>query len=574
MVGIRMNSTTAVGRRSATQTALVALLIAVVCLGAGEADQPRTWKSAQGTYSVEATLVNRAGESVTLRRADGKEIIVKIGQLSAEDQRVIRQAFPDAGGDTAEEGETQKRKITTAAGIEEEIKAMRSAKEIVLIYQFHLAGSDLPPVEKQKAEQRFKHWKELAEKEFVRVGDEWMSGEDAQKIRDQAREKIALGYEQLRLGNGPRAETLLKEASKLDPDNINADFLMGLVYSVVVDDDAKAIRHFKICLDREPSNVGVLNNLAICCYHEKDYNAAAENWIKAANISPDTPALAQNIGSFITIASNDRRVRVAKKRMDSLSEAYERLITKHNQAPPGNIGFAYLPPAGFQSDKEKRQGGKDGQQIVLGGGTGFVVATGYVATNHHVVEDASKLMIVDPNDKAKRYSCELVAADEKLDVAVLKCPELKAKPLPLCTKLPGRGADIAVIGFPLSFAYGDGVKLTRGAIVSLPEEANENLVMYDAITNPGNSGGPLVDFGGRVVGVVRAVTTIGQGGSYGMAIPMELAYPYIKQHVPELPPPVTNDIESALPLTGVDANCTPSTVQILSMGTLGENVGG
>ncbi len=565
-----MTSTTAVGRKPAYRTALVALMIAAVCLGAGEADKQRTWKSAQGTYSVDATLAGRDGDSVTLRRPDGKELTVKISQLSAEDQKIIREAFPDEVGANGE----VKKKITTAAGIEEEIKAMRSAKEIVLIYQFHLAANDLPPAEMKKAEERFKHWKDLAEKDFVRLGGQWMPGEEAQKIRDQANEKIALGYEQLRLGNGPRAETLLKEASKLDPDNINADFLMGLVYSVVVDDDAKAIRHFKICLEREPSNVGVLNNLAICSYYDKDYNAAAENWIKAANISPDTPTLAQNIGSFITIASNDRRVKVAKKRMDSLSEAYERLITKHNQAPPSHIGFAYLPPAGFQSDKEKREGGKDGQQIVLGGGTGFVVAPGYVATNHHVVDGSSKLMIVDPGDNAKRYNCELVAADEKLDVAVLKCPDLKAKPLPLCTTLPGRGSDIAVIGFPLSNYYGDGVKLTRGAIVSLPQEANDNLVLYDAITNPGNSGGPLVDFEGRVVGVVRMVTTAGLGGNYGMAIPMEYAYPYIKQHVPDLPAPVTVGVKNPLQLTEVDTKCTPSTVQILSMGILGENMTG
>src|SRR5690606_26684707 len=118
-----MTSTTAGGRKPAYRTALVALMIAAVCLGAGEADKQRTWKSAQGTYSIDATLVGRDGDTVTLRRADGKELPVKISQLSAEDQKIIREAFPDPAG---AEGEAKK-KITTAAGIEEEIKAMRSA---------------------------------------------------------------------------------------------------------------------------------------------------------------------------------------------------------------------------------------------------------------------------------------------------------------------------------------------------------------------------------------------------------------------------------------------------------------
>ena len=90
-----------------------------------------------------------------------------------------------------------------------------------------------------------------------------------------------------------------------------------------------------------------------------------------------------------------------------------------------------------------------------------------------------------------------------------------------------------VLGYPLGPSFGTTLKSTRGAMVAMPDPALDNMFLYDAITNPGNSGGPLCDKSGRVAGVVRAVTG-SVGGTYGAGIPIADAMPFIRQHVPDL----------------------------------------
>jgi Tfp pilus assembly protein PilF len=103
----------------------------------------------------------------------------------------------------------------------------------------------------------------------------------------------------LRLANGDLARKALEEASKLDPDSIQADFLMGVVYSAIANNDKKAQLHFEKCLKREPGNVSVLNNLAITLVFQKKYGQAVQYWKTAATNSPKFKGLSQNIGSLI-----------------------------------------------------------------------------------------------------------------------------------------------------------------------------------------------------------------------------------------------------------------------------------
>jgi len=97
----------------------------------------------------------------------------------------------------------------------------------------------------------------------VRLGKQWMAKSEADKIHKQAEAKIEHAVELLRLRNEPLAQQSLEEASKLDPDSIQADFLMGVVYGAISKNDKKAQAHFEKCLKREPGNVSVLNNLAV-----------------------------------------------------------------------------------------------------------------------------------------------------------------------------------------------------------------------------------------------------------------------------------------------------------------------
>jgi len=80
---------------------------------------------------------------------------------------------------------------------------------------------------------------------------------------------------------------------------------------------------------------------------------------------------------------------------------------------------------------------------------------------------------------------------------------------------------------------GSGLKLTTGIISATPEAGNENKLVLDAKVNPGNSGGPLLDSHGAVIGIVSAKSFGGFGTieSYGLAIPAPEVEAFLKKHL-------------------------------------------
>jgi S1-C subfamily serine protease len=135
-------------------------------------------------------------------------------------------------------------------------------------------------------------------------------------------------------------------------------------------------------------------------------------------------------------------------------------------------------------------------------GTGFfITAEGHVCTSYHVVKNASRLAIQTSNEV---LPAQLVRADPANDLAVLKV-EGKFNAVPLgSSPVPRLGQSVLTIGFPNMSVQGTAPKLTRGEINSLTglRDDPRNFQISVAI-QPGNSGGPLLDFGGNVVGVVR-----------------------------------------------------------------------
>jgi len=177
---------------------------------------------------------------------------------------------------------------------------------------------------------------------------------------------------------------------------------------------------------------------------------------------------------------------------------------------------------------------------VIGSGTGYCVAVGgYLMTNHHVVEHGTPYIRIPGQTEPVRAT--VLATEKKIDMALLRVDGITAaslKPLPVVADPVKLGMPIAALGFPLGSKIGTGVKFTRGVISAAPEEANKGLILIDAIVNPGNSGGPMCDGRGAVIGMITAKTrTSGDvDTSYGMAIPGDTVLKFIKQHVTDFTP--------------------------------------
>lgn len=136
-------------------------------------------------------------------------------------------------------------------------------------------------------------------------------------------------------------------------------------------------------------------------------------------------------------------------------------------------------------------------------GTGFFVSSnGVLVTNFHVVEDSTLITVVVDG---KSYQAALIASDPVNDVAVLKV-EVATTPLPLASSFTSRkGDEVLTLGYPRIDVQGQEQKATFGRVNSLTGLANDiRLAQIDVPIQPGNSGGPLLNSQGQVVGVVTS----------------------------------------------------------------------
>src|SRR5215213_1197451 len=172
-----------------------------------------------------------------------------------------------------------------------------------------------------------------------------------------------------------------------------------------------------------------------------------------------------------------------------------------------------------------------------GAGSGSVLdKAGHILTNYHVVEDAKTVFVTLPGGKDP-YEGELVGKDPVNDIAVLKinAPPEELFPVPIGTSENLRvGQRVYTLGNP----FGLEGTLTTGIISNLnrtlPSRTGhdmKSIIQTDAAMNPGNSGGPLLDTGGRMIGMNVAIATkTGQNAGLGFAIPVNR----IRQIVPQL----------------------------------------
>ena len=168
-----------------------------------------------------------------------------------------------------------------------------------------------------------------------------------------------------------------------------------------------------------------------------------------------------------------------------------------------------------------------------GAGTGFVLSTdGYVVTNSHVVDGATRIEVAFTNGDLE--AADIVGQDPSTDLAVLKVDRTDLAAIELGDSEAAQvGDEVVAIGNAL--ALEGGLSVTRGIISGTNRTVETNLggsllgmVQTDAAINPGNSGGPLLDASGRVIGINTAIANPASAQNVGFAIPISKAEPIIE----------------------------------------------
>lgn len=240
----------------------------------------------------------------------------------------------------------------------------------------------------------------------------------------------------------------------------------------------------------------------------------------------------------LTHAQTSVRVSLATQRLAEDSNILQQL----NQAYRDIATTMEPSVVHISAQRRVAEPGMSGASAMSAGSGWIYDDQGHIVTNHHVVEDATRIDVQLYNGELR--DAEIVGYDSSTDIAVLKIasgrlhPAVRANP-----NMPLRQGDMVfAFGSPFDFRFSmsSGVVSGQGRSVGVIRDqfgrGYENFIQVDAAINPGNSGGPLTDYRGHVVGMNTAIATgprrvyeEGQFAGIGLAIPMEMIEPVVSQ---------------------------------------------
>jgi serine protease Do len=225
-----------------------------------------------------------------------------------------------------------------------------------------------------------------------------------------------------------------------------------------------------------------------------------------------------------------------------LIPAVVNISIKNKSAPPEGMNNFF--PEGSQFEEFQKfferfgqmQGMDDEERSdkMNSAGSGFIISPdGYIVTNNHVIENAEKITIT-LNDN-KKLEAKLIGADSRTDLALLKI-ESKA-PFPFVKFANSDESRVGDFVIAIGNPFGLGITVTSGIISAQARDINtnsgniiDNFIQTDAAINQGNSGGPIFNLKGEVIGINFAILTpTGGNVGVGFAVPSSAAQPIINQ---------------------------------------------
>ena len=234
------------------------------------------------------------------------------------------------------------------------------------------------------------------------------------------------------------------------------------------------------------------------------------------------------IPSSNSFASIVNRVEPAVVNISTTQVMEKRPSAKKRRAPQQNDQQPDNPNDPMQDFFDRffdgRQDAPAAAERSLGSGV-IVDRKGFILTNNHVVEQATKIQ-VQLNGESTKYNAKVVGVDEETDLAVIKIDS--GRELPVAKLGNSEGVQVGDWVLAIGSPFGLNATVTAG-IISAKDRGGvgrqfQKFIQTDAAINPGNSGGPLVDLAGEVIGINTAIITGSRGyEGVGFALPSSVA---------------------------------------------------
>ena len=158
-------------------------------------------------------------------------------------------------------------------------------------------------------------------------------------------------------------------------------------------------------------------------------------------------------------------------------------------------------------------------------GTGFAIADGFIATNYHVTSGAKTIRIKGINgDMSESYKGFMVASDKEHDISIIKVVDKDFEGFGTIPYNIGKvtvdvGDDVFVLGYPMTATMGEEIKLTDGKISAASGyKGDESMYQISAAVQPGNSGGPVFNSDGTIIGIVCAKHADAENANYAIKV--------------------------------------------------------
>ena len=450
---------------------------------------------------------------------------------------------------------------------ERELKRERRARHAFARYEIFSQSFAFTPEQQNDIEINLAEWKQRSEANLFRLGSDWVPRDEVIEAEKAADLLIDRAAALISVGNFEGCIEQLEDANRANPNSVKAPYLLGLMWSLPIvglNGPNEAEKSFRVVLARHPDHAAAHNSLAITQIKQGEHSAALRNLSEAARLSDVCPEVVQNLGRFVHLVEAGR-MRTSPAILRRYADLYAELIgTRQGQKFNPKLGWLHMLPVFPTSERERtddrptaRVGQKGETLVPMFSGSGFAVAPGYVMTNRHVAVDASlgvadSIGIPAPGRPGKELHGTVVAVSDEVDLALIHFPQLAAKPLPLHPQTIDLASDVLILGFPRGDVLGTGMKATQGVITGLPDPTRQGELgryyIFDATSDQGNSGGPVFDRSGRVVGVLtflyreganivsQGVVSQGIDAELSGGVTSESAHAFATAHIPDLVP--------------------------------------